>query len=196
MSMIEKIVQNLEIHGFYSIPDVLSPEQLKQIAPLFDQNFTPAKVGKENGAQRVEEIRGDETLWIDPQSSPAELQPLMDLLNEIKVELNQHFFSGLKDFECHLSKYPVGSFYKKHLDRFETDSSRSISFVFYLHQNWTNKDGGELLLYNKTNEVVEMVLPNPGSMVIFLSEKFPHEVKPCNLERRSLTGWMHTKILT
>ena len=196
MSTVEQVLQDLEIHGFSVIKNVIEAPELLKISGLFNQEFTPAKVGKVDGAQRVEEVRGDLTHWLDPANPPKELSSIMNLLGEIKASLNSQLFMGLKDFECHLSKYPAGTFYKKHTDRFEKDSSRSISFIFYLHEEWTNTDGGELLLYNKTNEVLEMILPKPGSMVIFLSEKFPHEVKKCLKERRSLTGWMHTKLLT
>jgi SM-20-related protein len=33
------------------------------------------------------------------------------------------------------------------------------------------------------------VLPHYGQMVIFLSERFPHEVSALQRERFSLTGW-------
>ena len=196
MTILEKIVQDLELTGFCHLPEALTSEELRTISPLFAAPFVPAKVGKANALQRVEEIRGDLTHWLDPAQPPGELAAFMKFLNEIMETLNEQFYLGLKDFECHLATYPIGSFYKKHLDRFEKDSSRSISFIFYLHEEWTNKDGGELILYNHSNEVLEMILPRPGSMVIFLSEKFPHEVKPSLRERRSLTGWMHTKLLT
>lgn len=196
MNILEKVIQDLELYGFSVIQDVIESTELEKISNLFEQDFQPARVGKSNGPQREESIRGDSTFWLDPQDPPSELSNVVGLIHEMKNGFNQHFFMGIKDFECHLAKYPTGSFYKKHLDRFEDDSSRSISFIFYLHQEWTHQNGGELILYSTNNEIMEMILPRPGSMVVFLSEKFPHEVKVCLKERRSLTGWMHTKLLT
>jgi SM-20-related protein len=194
--MIEQIVQEIEQHGFCYLTQVMTAADLAQIQTLFDSEFRPARVGKNDGPKRVEEIRGDWILWLDPQKAPVELISQITFLNELKNKLNQHFYLGLKDFECHLAKYPAGSFYKKHMDRFEKDSSRSVSFIFYLHQEWNEADGGELVLYDKAGEVLKTILPQPGSLVVFMSEQFPHEVKTCQRERRSLTGWMHTKLLT
>lgn len=194
--MMDKILLDLEKKGYSYLEKVLSAEELKALIPLFEQEFKPAKIGKLNGPQRVSKIRSDEVLWIEPGQPPAPVANLLKFINVLQGRLNEHFFLGLKDFECHLAKYPPGSFYTKHLDRFEKDSSRSISFVFYLHDEWRAQDGGELILYRQDDEVLKTILPLPGSLVVFLSDRFPHEVKLCHRERRSLTGWMHTKILT
>ena len=194
--MIEQIVQEIEQHGFCYIRHVMTAADLAQIQTLFDSEFRPARVGKNERLKRVEEIRGDWIFWLDPQNAPIELKTQITFLNELKNKLNQHFYLGLKDFECHLAKYPAGSFYKKHVDRFSNDSSRSVSFIFYLHEEWKESDGGELVLYDKKNEMLKTISPEPGSVMVFMSEDFPHEVKICHRERRSLTGWMHTKLIT
>lgn len=194
--MIDQIVQELEEHGHCHLKQVIAADDLAQLQTLFESDFHPARVGKTDGPKRVEEIRGDWISWLDPLNPPPELTFQMIFLKALKDKLNQHFYLGLKDFECHLAKYPAGSFYKKHFDRFSNDSSRSVSFIFYLHQTWQTSDGGELVLYNKNNDVLKTILPEPGSMMIFMSDLFPHEVKICHKERRSLTGWMHTKLIT
>lgn len=194
--MIEQIIQDIQVQGWSYQQNVVDKSRLKGIAALFDSDFQPAKVGKNQDRQRVSEIRGDWIKWLDPQDPPEELKSEMQFLEELKTSVNQNFYLGLKEFECHLARYPSGTFYKKHLDRFEKDSSRSLSFIFYLHETWKKEDGGELVLYNQQNEILQTILPEPGSMICFLSEEFPHEVKLCHRERRSLTGWMHTKIIT
>ena len=194
--MIDQIARDVQQQGWSFQQNVVDQLRLKDMAPLFDAGFNPAKVGKDTQRQRNEEIRGDWIKWLDPIHPPGILGPEMEFLRSLQNELNQRFYLGLQDFECHLAKYLSGSFYVKHSDRFEKDSSRSISFIFYLHQEWKESYGGELVLYNKSNEVIKTILPSPGSMIVFLSEDFPHEVKVCSEERRSLTGWMHTKILT
>lgn len=194
--MVDQIIQDIEQKGWSYQHKIVDNIDLKLIQPLFEADFRPAGVGKDSQLQRVEEIRGDWIKWLDPQLPPRELTSQINFLKDLQHEFNQRLYLGIQDFECHLAKYPVGSFYKKHVDRFEKDTSRSISFIFYLHQSWEAADGGELVLYNKDGEILKTILPEPGSMIIFLSEEFPHEVKVCSRERRSLTGWMHTKILT
>ena len=194
--MIDRIVQDILSCGWSYQQNVVDKLTLKSLAPLFETEFLPAQVGSSLQRQRNEEIRGDWTKWLDPKEPTSEIQHLVELLENLKQEFNQRFYLGLKDIEFHLAKYPAGSFYKKHSDRFETDSSRSVTFIFYLHQEWNPSFGGELVLYNKKNEIIKVILPEPGSMVIFLSEDFPHEVKICSKERRSFTGWIHTKTMT
>ena len=194
--MIDQIVQDILSCGWSYQQNVVDKLTLKSLAPLFEAEFLPAQVGSSSQRQRNIEIRGDWTKWLDPHAPPREIHELAQLLEHLKQEFNQRFYLGLKDVEFHLAKYPAGSFYKKHSDRFESDSSRSVTFIFYLHQEWNASFGGELVLYNKKNEILKEILPEPGSMVIFLSEDFPHEVKICSSERRSFTGWIHTKILT
>ena len=194
--MLDQIAQDIHHQGWSYQQHIVDNLRLKVMGPLFEGEFRPAGVGKSLERQVNEEIRGDWIKWLDPLHPPGVLETEIEFLRELQNQLNQRFYLGLQDFECHLAKYPPGTFYKKHVDRFTKDSSRSISFIFYLHEEWTEADGGELVLYNKNDEVIKTILPRPGSMIIFLSEDFPHEVKPASRERKSLTGWMHTKILT
>lgn len=194
--MIDQILQDIERQGWSYRTQVLSMEQVRSVSKLFEGNFTPAKVGKNQNRQRVESIRSDWTLWLDPKNPPNELQEVMFFLTELMNQTNRTFYLGLKDYECHLAKYPPAGFYKKHLDRFSIDSSRSLSFIFYLNQEWTLNDGGELVLYHQDQSEVTRILPMPGSFVCFLSGDFPHEVLPAKKERRSLTGWIHTKYIS
>ncbi|WPU64855.1 2OG-Fe(II) oxygenase [Peredibacter starrii] len=196
--MIEQIIQEIEGKGWSHRTGVIGPTELAEIKDFFDHRrseFVPAKVGKGENLQRAENIRGDYTFWIDPHEPPATFRHLVHFLTELKEALNGHFFLGLKDFECHLAYYPPGTYYTKHSDRHGLESSRVLSFIFYLHDEWNENDGGELVIYDKDDSILETVKPVPGSFICFLSEKFPHEVKPAKRERRSFTGWMHRKIL-
>jgi SM-20-related protein len=196
--MIGKIVAEIDRFGFSFTENVIAAADLRAITSFFDEHkheFTAAKVGPQDNRQRVESIRGDHTLWIDPLAPEAAFKPVLKFLETLREALNSRFYLGLKQFECHLAYYPAGSFYKKHSDRFETSSSRSLSFVFYLNSNWESSDGGELILFDKNDNALKSFSPMPGSFVCFMSEDFPHEVKSGLKERRSLTGWMHTKII-
>ncbi len=196
--MIDQIIQGIKQNSFFIFQSALTAEQLRDLSHFFDQHrseFKPAMVGSKFHKQRDVTIRGDYTFWLDPLDSKELFQPIMSFLNELQEALNRNFYLGLKQFECHLAFYPPGTFYKKHFDRFELESTRSLSFIFYLNEEWSSDNGGELVLYNKQHEVIQVIYPRPGSFVCFLSDEFPHEVRPGDRERRSLTGWMHTKII-
>jgi SM-20-related protein len=196
--MIQKIIEGIRERGWHQGFDALTALELKDINEFFDAHksqFSPALIGTGANKQRLESVRGDFTFWLDPLSVQKPFPVVFKLLQDLQTSLNQNFFLGLKQFECHLAYYPAGYHYKKHLDRFDTASSRSFSFIFYLHQSWKEGDGGELDLFDKHDVLLKRIQPIPGSMVGFISEDFPHEVRPSNIERRSLTGWMHTKLL-
>lgn len=196
--MIEQILQEMERKCYAFLPSLLTASELEMINSFFDSKkdcFTPAKVGGSHNRQRIESLRGDYTFWIDPLDPPRELHRVLKFLEEVKQSINQRLYLGLRELECHMAYYPSGSFYKKHLDRLESSSTRTLSFVFYLNSSWNKDNGGELILYNKENEIIEKINPMPGSFICFLSDEFPHEVKSAKIERRSLTGWMHTKII-
>jgi SM-20-related protein len=196
--MVEQIIQEIEQNGHAFVPSLLKSHELLAINQFFEANknaFRPAMVGAHHKLERVESIRGDFTFWIDPLDPPQVFKDLLSFLNELKQGLNEKLYLGLKEFECHLAYYPPGTFYKKHSDVFETSFTRTLSFVFYLNEKWEKANGGELVLFNDDNEQVKEFVPLPGSFICFLSDEFPHEVKSGNIERRSLTGWMHTKII-
>ena len=65
-----------------------------------------------------------------------------------------------------------------------------LSVVTYLNDEWQTTDGGELALYaNDQDNTGVRVLPEKGTIVIFLSEVFPHEVLTAKRERHSVAGW-------
>lgn len=192
--MVEQILREIERNGFALIPKLVSGPDLAEMNRFFEEHrreFKPAMVGPKDNRQRVEAVRGDYTFWIDALDPVKPFDKIVQFLDQLKEEVNKKFFLGLQQYECHLAYYPPGTFYKKHIDKHESNSTRSLSFVFYLNQT----SGGELVLYNKNNEVIKIVSPEAGSFICFMSDEFPHEVKPASMERRSFTGWMHTKII-
>lgn len=195
-TLYEKIVQDIDSQGWSHCLNVLSTSELRELNQFFDEHrgeFVPAKVGPRHDNRRDETIRGDYTRWVNEEESI--FRSPFALVDGLKVHLNQSLFLGLKDMELHLAYYPPGYFYQKHLDRFESGSSRTLSVVFYLHEEWREHDGGELVLFDKKNTELKTILPLPGSLAVFLSEDFPHEVRKCFKERRSLTGWIHNRSL-
>lgn len=196
--MVDQILQELEREGFCLIPQFLDPAALKTFNEFFETHkteFLEARVGTKGNRMRDESIRGDYTYWLDPLNIDQTFLPIFSFLNELRDRINARFFLGLQEYECHLAYYPPGTFYNKHLDRFKKDSSRRLTFIFYLNQEWKVEDGGELVVYDQQGNVHRTIYPMPGTLVTFLSDEFPHEVKAGKKERRSFTGWMHTKII-
>ena len=167
---------------------------LKEQTDLLNQGqFTKAAIGKGDQKQVRAEIRSDEVLWMDP----SVLSPLQAIFWEKIVELqqvlNRRCFLGLKSFEGHFARYPIGSFYKRHLDQFHAVPHRIVTVILYLNESWTEADGGQLRMYfpqEDGSERLEDVLPVGGRLVVFLSEEIPHEVLPTHKERISITGWL------
>ncbi len=194
-NMLDQMIRDIKDKGWSFRENILTPYDMSLITLFFKQHrgeFAPAQVGKGLARQRNEDIRGDHTLWIDPLNPPVEFAKIMSILEELRTNLNREIFLGAREYECHLAFYPEGTFYKKHMDRFESDSSRVLSFVFYLHEEWKDGNGGELVLYSDKEILIS---PLPGSVIVFLSDGLPHEVKAGKFERRSFTGWMHSKII-
>ena len=184
----------------YAIIDGLLPESLinallRHFNQLHSDAFKPAGVGRQTDFQVKETIRSDKINWIEAAAkSSAEVEFLLWMEN-LRLGLNSRLFMGLFDFESHFARYSVGAFYKKHLDAFrghgqESQSNRVLSTVLYLNEDWKIENGGELVVYSEDGErMLERISPIYGRMVIFLSEKFPHEVLPAKCERNSIAGW-------
>ena len=167
---------------------------LKEQTNLLNQGqFKKAAVGKGDQKQVRAEIRSDEVLWMDP-TTLCPLQAIFwEKIEELKQVLNRRCFLGLKSFEGHFARYPIGSFYKRHVDQFHAVPYRIVTVILYLNDSWTEADGGQLRMYfpqEDGSERIEDVLPLGGRLVVFLSEEIPHEVIPTQKERMSITGWL------
>ena len=113
-------------------------------------------------------------------------------LSEIKKlseTLNQSLFLGLVDYEAHFSIYQPNNFYKKHVDQFATTQDRRISCVYYLNDEWREAFGGELKLYNKTDQLLANIMPIGNRFVCFNSD-IPHEVCTAHQTRYSIAAWL------
>jgi SM-20-related protein len=167
---------------------------LKEQTNLLNQGqFKKAAVGKGDQKQVRTEIRSDEVLWMDPTALSPLQAIFWEKIEELKQVLNRRCFLGLKSFEGHFARYPIGSFYKRHVDQFHAVPHRIVTVILYLNESWTEADGGQLRMYfpqEDGSERVEDVLPLGGRLVVFLSEEIPHEVLPTQKERISITGWL------
>ncbi len=153
--------------------------------------LAPAGVGRGEAQQISEGIRGDRIQWLEPGQATC-CDQYLALFDELRLAINRSLYLGLEDYESHFALYPPGAFYQKHLDRFRDDDRRAVSAVFYLNPDWQAEQGGALRLYLADGSTHD-VLPEAGTLVVFLSADLPHEVLPATRERLSLTGWFRRR---
>ena len=189
----EKLVDGLADHGYVVVNNFLSEQEVTSILELDEfknavLQFNKAGIGKQRDKQINERIRGDYIQWIDKQKSAAPLALYLKRLEELIQYINQTLFLSLKDYEVHMTVYPVGSFYKRHLDQFKKDDHRKLSIICYLNPDWRETEGGQLRMH--LTQGFKDVFPIAGRLVCFRSDQIEHEVLPAARERLSLTGWM------
>ena len=198
----ERIISDILDKG-YSIADAFFSEE--EVATLRnsllkkyeEDNFKKAAIGNRTNELIIKSIRGDFILWMDESKMDETEAIFFNKVNDLVRYLNKTCFLGILNKEFHYALYPEGTFYKRHLDTFQNDDRRKLSFVFYLNdETWKEENGGELMLYLQENnrEVPKTVHPLPGRVVIFESQQIEHEVKPVlQSQRLSITGWLKTR---
>ncbi|WP_048330826.1 2OG-Fe(II) oxygenase [Bizionia psychrotolerans] len=183
------------VENFFTEQEVL---ELRQ--SLLDKHeadvFKKAAIGNRTNEVIEKSIRGDVILWIDENRADPLEATFFSKVNSLITYLNKTCFLGILHKEFHYAFYPEGTFYKRHLDTFQNDDRRKLSFVCYLNEDgWLPENGGELVLYLNENgqETEKVIYPFPGRVVIFESQILEHEVKPVKTERLSITGWLKTR---
>lgn len=172
-------------HGWVWVPNFI-PESLNQalLADLQQQRLQQAGVGRHQEHLLNAQIRRDKTAWLDGSSAPQ--RDYLALMAQLQQSFNQQFFMGLFDFECHYARYAEGDFYQKHLDAFKGRSNRVLTTVSYLN---SVQQGGELQLFDETDRLLSTIKPTATGLLVFESERFPHQVLPAIDERFSIAGW-------
>lgn len=196
---LDGIAQHLQKFGYIVLPSPLPVSLLNDLLSHFqsldDSVFKQGGIGRKGDYQVETQVRRDKIHWLTTNHPITRVY--LDWMELLRLELNRYLFLGLFQYECHYAYYPVGGFYKKHWDAFKGDTNRVLSTILYLNPDWKPDDGGELYLYSDRdeNELLEIITPNYGKLVIFLSEDFPHEVKPVLQPRYSIAGWFRVRPL-
>jgi SM-20-related protein len=192
----EWIALTVAEHGWCVTPGFLSPLLVAQMrhevqSQWQEGQFRKAGVGRGRSFEVNTAIRNDHVKWLGKDDTSAAQKYYLDALEQLRQALNRTTCLGLFDFECHLSIYPPGSYYKKHLDQFRGIGLRTVTTILYLNENWQQSDGGQLCLYtNPADEQdYQLIQPHGGQLVTFLSARFWHEVLQAHRERMSITGW-------
>ena len=174
-----------------ALPEALAAALARECATAQDA-FVPAGTGRRQDYRLDTAVRSDSIRWLDA-TVPTDTGYL-ELMESLRAELNSRLFLGLFAYECHYARYLPGAVYRKHVDAFAGGNNRVLSTVLYLNADWRQEEGGELLLYESSGEApIAAVLPQYNRLVLFLSERFPHEVKPATRVRHSVAGWFRVR---
>lgn len=186
----------LAADGWCIVLDLLSLAQTQALAReclrLHDaQLLTPARVGARRTSTR---LRGDSICWFLPEAlSPAQ-QVFADRMEVLRMTFNRDLLLGLVDSESHYAVYQPGAGYACHLDCLRGSDARVISAVFYLNDAWQDIEGGALRLYLDDRSYRD-IYPRAGTLLLFLSAQFEHEVLPATRQRMSIAGWMRQRAM-
>ena len=202
--LFESLISGMLETGYGVVDSFLSPDEVIALRTRLQERqaaglFREAGIGQMancNGQVSVEKaVRGDEILWLDADTATPEEVFFLERVNQFIGYVNRTCYLGLRDSELHYARYPTGTFYKRHLDRFRSDSRRRLSVICYLNDNWQPNDGGQLTIYvPETNGTEQSIRIDPigGRLVCFDSGLMEHEVLPATRDRLSITGWLRT----
>ncbi len=191
-TLFARIAQDLQAQG-YSICPLALPLPLANTLyhhqqTMDDEKYSSAGIGRGQNYLTNGFIRSDEICWITGESAAG--RAWLSWTDKLKSFVNRRLFLGLFSFESHFAHYAPGDFYKRHYDAFRGEANRVLTIVVYLNPGWLSSDGGELILYRDDDDKEGIrVLPMMGTIAVFLSEEFPHEVVPANRDRYSIAGW-------
>ncbi len=198
LALFERLARGIRETGYSVQTQGVPPEIIRMFAEhvrdMPETGFTAAGTGR--GARRKVDtrIRSDDTAWIDGDIPCG--AAWIAWMSALQSYLNTELFLGLFSFESHFARYRPGTFYKKHKDAFTGEKNRVLSVVLYLNTGWGAEDGGELALFTggETDKTAHIaIVPEAGTLVAFLSEDIPHEVRVTRRERLSVAGWFRAR---
>ena len=153
-----------------------------------DDKMVFAGVGNEAVMDANQKMRGDKIYWLDKSHDNIFEQEFLHHIENFIERLNSTCYTGINDYEFHYAVYSEGAGYKRHKDQFKNDSNRKYSLINYLNNNWEEKDGGQLMVYQ--NNEIQKIQPQSQTAVFFKSNEMEHEVCKANRSRMSISGWL------
>lgn len=184
-----KIADELVDSGFIIVENALDSELPKKLVSLLDddESFKKAGISKTSDLHIDKSRRSDKTRWLDEDGEAQ--SEYLKFTTGLQNYLNRSLYLGLKYYESHFAIYEKGDFYEKHLDAFKNSKNRVVTTVYYLNKGFESSDGGQLIIYDENDVEIKRVVPKMNTLVVFMSEKFPHEVLPAIKKRHSIAGW-------
>lgn len=183
------IIDALVNDGYVIIDNALNPKLPKNLKETAKRqtNFKQAGISSSSQVHTDSGRRRDKISWLNEDNSfQSEYLEFTQALQQI---LNRELYLGLNYYESHFAIYDEGDFYETHLDAFKGTKNRVVTTVYYLNDDWGKNDGGELIIYDEKFNQIKKILPQSNTLVVFLSDKFPHEVLPAKKKRFSIAGW-------
>lgn len=189
-------VNALATDGWCVQPGLMSAAQTRALASecaaMHDAKLLlPARTG---AGRTASNLRGDSTHWFLNGAMSAPQQAFTDRIDTLRVALSRALMLGLVDCESHYAVYRPGAGYARHLDCLRDSDARVVSAVFYLNEAWQEADGGALRLYLADGSSHD-IYPHAGTLLLFLSAQFEHEVLPATRDRMSIASWMRQRSL-
>ncbi|RAN42093.1 2OG-Fe(II) oxygenase [Hyphomonas sp. GM-8P] len=190
------ILGDLSSKGWSWQPHML-PEELylalrtEVLAANAEDDLAPAGIGRETDFQLDRTIRKSRISWMDG-STPAQAG-FLQWTEQLRQALNRGLIIGLFEFEACFAVYQPGEFYDRHLDSFEGARNRVVSLVVYLNEDWTEENGGALVVWpegaDETAQPAARILPERAGVVFMLSETVPHAVEVTQASRFGIAAW-------
>lgn len=183
------IANALAEHGWCVCRDWLAVPELQALHREVkrSQALVNAGVGRGSELQLAHDIRRDKIDWLEGQTDAQQI--FLQRMDQLQQNLNRHLYLGLRRFEAHFARYDQGDYYQTHVDALKGSRNRMVSTVLYLNPVWNENLGGELNLYDAQGKLLRSVLPEFGTLALFMSEDIPHEVEPTKTTRYSIAGW-------
>ena len=185
----EQITDALVQNGYIVVPHAMQNSLAYKLLNEAKQtnNFKKASISRDVNKQIDDEKRRDKISWLNYDNGVQ--SEFLYFTDELKKYINRELFMGLTYFESHFAIYEKGDFYETHIDAFKNSKNRVVTIVYYLNENWKDGDGGELVMYDENTNYLKTVIPHANTLVVFLSDTFPHEVLEANKTRYSIAGW-------
>lgn len=170
--------------GFIVLDEVYSPIAL--LALQTESGFIDYRDAKLTEGVRKSEIRGDRIRWITNRFYAGYYY--LQSINELAQLFNRTLYAGIRHSEAHYACYPPGFGYKWHSDNPVGRDERVISAVFYLNDEWEDKEGGQLTIID-AQQRTHQLLPKANRLVIFDSN-LRHQVEIAHRQRYSIATWL------
>lgn len=135
------------------------------------------------GLSKSHQFRTDDIQWIGADG-PAEV---LEFLNHLQQEIRKELRLPVQEWESHWATYEKTGHYGPHIDQLKGRHDRLISLVGYFNKDWSEADGGQLVLHARSSK--KIIQPEDGTWVMFDANHMVHEVLPTCRRRHSLVCW-------
>uniref|UniRef100_UPI0035612F43 2OG-Fe(II) oxygenase n=1 Tax=Mariniflexile sp. TaxID=1979402 RepID=UPI0035612F43 len=148
-ALYEQIISDIGSNQFSIIENFFTEAEVTVLRQSLMEKYEEDAFKKAAIGNRFEEtieksIRGDVILWMDESKANASESLFFNKIGDLVSYLNKTCFMGILHKEFHYAIYPKDTFYKRHIDTFQNDDRRKLSFVCYLNEDgWLPENGGE-----------------------------------------------------